>query len=238
MNPIPVLIVAYQNEAAVERCMLSARHWLTGYRIHDNNKHNLGYTRGMNRLLADVVSLDEFPGWSYAVLLNQDAELRPHAILEAALFMDKHPNCAIAGFKQLDPADPDLITHGGTGTPYPAGVHLTGRVSNGDHAVSRKMLWVNGAACIVRLEALKDIGLMDERFFNIGSDSDWCMTAWQKGWEVWYCAEAVALHGRSGCSASPTPEQAEITAKDMAEWGLKWGPTFNPDLPKFHRRAE
>lgn len=238
MNPVPVLIVAYRNGYALAKCINSINRAIygTGTNCHpivnDNSQDNIGYTRGMNQLLQRAAGFAYKKG-QYAVLLNQDAQLEPDAIANAVAFMDAHPRCAIAGMKQLDPSDPDLITHGGTGAPFPGGEHLTGRVSKGDHAVSKPFLWVNGAAMIVRLEALPDIGLMDERFFNIGNDSDWCMTAWMNGWEVWYCADAVCLHGTHGCSHEPSHEQLQSNIKDMAEWGKKWSAIVQPATLQF-----
>lgn len=233
MNPVPVLIVEYKNRDAADRCIASACNQSapTLWMLHDNSIENLGYTRGMNALLKEAMRT----GFPFAVLLNQDVQLEPDAIANAVDFMDSHPRCAIAGMKQLDPANPDLITHGGTGAPFPAGEHLTGRVSHGDHAVSKPFLWVNGAAMIVRLEALADIGLMDERYFNVGNDSDWGMTAWMMGWEVWYCAEAVCLHGTHGCSHEPSHEQLASNIKDMAEWGKKWSAIVQPATLQFDK---
>ncbi len=218
----PVCIVAYKNPAALARCITTLPPGCAVL-IHDNTTDNLGYTRGMNKLLGPLLMKD----YPYAVLLNQDVQLRPGAIENAIAFMDQHPRCAIAGFKLLNSANPDEITHGGTGSPYPAGEHLIGRVSEGDCDRPRAFLWVNMAASIVRMEALREFGVMDERFFLIGSDSDWCMAAWMKGWEVWYCPQSEALHDCDGCSSSPTPEQLEIASKDMKEWGIKWSHTLS-----------
>lgn len=212
----PVLIVHYRNSKALARAEMSIYAQTTPCTpfVWENSVTNLGYTVGMNRLLKHLYG-------GYAVLIGQDVVLMPDAVEKARLFMDAHPRCAIAGFKQLDPDDPDFITHGGTGDAFPAGQHIQGRVSNGDCAVSRRFYWVNGAATIVRLDALAEIGCMDERFFLYGSDSDWCYTAGVKGWEVWYCAEAVCLH-KGGCALTPTPEEGRRMAQDMQAWSEKW----------------
>lgn len=212
----PVLIVHYRDRPALNRAETSIyeQSVCCTPMVWENSVTNLGYTAGMNKLLHHLDG-------GYAVLIGQDVVLMPDAVEKAILFMESHPKCAIAGFKQLDPDDPDIITHGGTGEAFPAGQHLGGRVSNGDCAVSRPFYWVNGAAMIVRLDALSDIGYMDERFFLYGSDSDWCYTAGVKGWEVWYCAEAVCLH-KGGCARTPTPEQNRRLAQDMQAWAEKW----------------
>ncbi len=44
-----------------------------------------------------------------------------------------------------------------------------------------------------------------------------------KGWEVWYIAEAVCLHGTDGVSSRPNYDQEHIIANDMEQWIDKWG---------------
>ncbi len=216
---VPVLVLAYQDPEALTRCIVSVDRqsvWSDAL-VHDNSETNIGYSAGVNALLRQVLVTPA----PYAILLNQDAQLAPDAVRKAVDFMDAHPKCAIGGFKQLDPSDPDIINHGGTGPILP-GVHLTGRVSAGDHAVSKRFLWVNGAAWILRMDAVFQIGVLDERFFLCGSDSDYCLRARLKRWEVWYIADAVCLHGREGCSNKPTKEQSPIITADMNKWAEKW----------------
>ena len=83
------------------------------------------------------------------------------------------------------------------------------------------MPWVNGGCHVVRLESLADVGLMDERMVQFGSDSDWCYAARAAGWEVWYCAEAEGVHEMS-LSLGITGPALERCRRDMAVWAEKW----------------
>lgn len=58
----------------------------------------------------------------------------------------------------------------------------------------REVDWFLGAAMMVRSTALKDVGLMDERFFLYFEDTDWCRRFWEKGWSVVYNPEARMHH--------------------------------------------
>lgn len=211
----PCAIVAYRNVEALDRLIESietqtvlAEPW-----VHDNSLRNIGLTRGANKLLAlATMGLERYVLW-----LSHDAVLEPECVENAIAFMDAHPRCAVAGFKQIDPDDRDTITHGGCTDAYPSGVHLTGKVSRGDCATSARMPWINMGACIFRVDALQEIGLLDERLELYGQDSEWCFRANASGLEVWYCAEAVCYH-KGGCAQSPTPEQIAIFHKDMATW--------------------
>src|SRR5439155_455892 len=70
-----------------------------------------------------------------------------------------------------------------------------------DHADTRTVDWVLGAAMLARKRAVRDVGLMDERYFLYFEDVDWCQRMWRHGYEVLYCAEATMVHEYSRGSA-------------------------------------
>ena len=156
-------------------------------------------------------------------MLTQDCYLAPIACAEMYRFMQDHPRCAIAGIKQLLDENPDQIIHGGCTRAYPAGQHIGGLVSRGDCIANRRMPWVNGSCMIVRMEAVKEIGLLDENMRLVGIESDWCYTARARGWEVWYCAQAQCLHeGGVSSGKEPNPSVIDIMRADMDYWRRKW----------------
>ena len=53
---------------------------------------------------------------------------------------------------------------------------------------------VQGACLLVRREALRDVGLMDEGYFMYTEETDWCAQCWKAGWEVWYTPDAQVIH--------------------------------------------
>jgi GT2 family glycosyltransferase len=63
-----------------------------------------------------------------------------------------------------------------------------------DLAVPRPIEWAIGAAILVRRQAIREIGGMDERIFLYGEDLDWCIRMWKGGWEVHVEPEAVFEH--------------------------------------------
>jgi GT2 family glycosyltransferase len=218
---ILAIIPFYKRQDQLDRCLaaLAASSYPIEPWIHDNNVNNVGFTRACNLGLRESVRR----GHKYAVLLNQDCYVKPEAVGNVVAFMDAHPRCAIAGPKQLRAEEPDLIIHGGCAQAYPTGAHFTGRVSQGQCAVSLPMPWVNGACMVIRTEALWDTGLMDENLFLIASDSDFCYTARQRGWEVWYCAESVVLHEGGGVSSKqPSLTYMEHFNADQRYFRDKW----------------
>lgn len=56
-----------------------------------------------------------------------------------------------------------------------------------------------GAALLVRPEAVKQVGLLDEDYFIYAEEVDWCMRLKRAGWEIWCVPQARIIHheGRS-----------------------------------------
>lgn len=199
MSELLAIIPFYKEREKLDACLSclkASTHPIEPF-VVDNNVENRGFTKACNIGLREAMKR----GHTYAMLLNQDCYLQPDTVEKALAFMGAHPRCAIAGLKQLATDDTDWIIHGGCTEAFPAGRHISGRVSQNDCSVSLPMPWVNGACMVLRIEALYEIGLMDEGYFLIASDADLCFVARQRRWEVWYCADAVVRHDRHGVSS-------------------------------------
>lgn len=223
---LPVIIPFYKNREQLAKCMdaLQNQTKQSANWAENDSDTGFGFTHTVNRGLKDIIRhemLKNLTCTDYICVLNQDCYLKPDAIEKMVSFMDAHPRCAIAGIKQLSSKDEDFIIHGGTFECFPAGRHEVGRVSRGECNVSKQVPWVNGACMIVRLEAILEIGLMDENMKMFGSDADWSLTARARGWECWYIAEAVCVH-EQGVSQSRTAEMEKTFERDMIYFRSKW----------------
>jgi GT2 family glycosyltransferase len=56
---------------------------------------------------------------------------------------------------------------------------------------------VNGCCLVAQREVFKDIGLMDERFFLVHEESDFCLRAREKGWKCGIISEPLVWHKKS-----------------------------------------
>ncbi|MCC7355929.1 MAG: glycosyltransferase family 2 protein, partial [Anaerolineae bacterium] len=59
---------------------------------------------------------------------------------------------------------------------------------------------VVGAFMLVRSEAVRQAGLLDESFFMYGEDLDWAFRIKQFGWQVWYNPAITVLHVKEAAS--------------------------------------
>lgn len=215
---LPVVIPFHKNKEQLEKCKAALKGQAVCIEVIDDSETGFGFTKTVNRGLIGQLYADDS---SYALILNQDCYLKPDAIEKMVAFMDAHPRCAMAGIKQLSAENEDVIIHGGTLECFPAGRHEGGYVSKGDCNQNKQVPWVNGACMIVRLEAILEIGLMDESMKMFGSDADWSYTARSRGWECWYIADAVCVH-EQGVSKSMEPAMVKTFEKDMIIFRDKW----------------
>lgn len=165
------------------------------------NSTNRGYARAVNQALK--VSQGE-----YILILNADIRLLPGAIDELKKFMDIHQEAGIVGAKLLNP---DGTLQYSCRTFYALRTILYRRtilaklfpqsriirehlMTDWDHSDVREVDWVLGSCLMVRREAIRDVGMMDERYFLYFEDVDLCYRMKRGGWKVYYLPQARMIH--------------------------------------------
>jgi len=145
----------------------------------------------------------------HTLLLNPDTVLPPLALAEMLAFMEARPQVGIAGPRLVrQDGSLDRACRRSFPTPEVAFYRLSGlsRLFPGSPRFGRYNLTylppdvssevdaVVGAFMLIRGEVLAQIGLLDERYFMYAEDLDLCYRAKQRGWQVWYNADVIALH--------------------------------------------
>ena len=59
---------------------------------------------------------------------------------------------------------------------------------------------LTGAFMLVRSEAIKKVGLLDETFFMYGEDIDWCYRIKKEGWKILYYGKSEIIHLKGASS--------------------------------------
>jgi GT2 family glycosyltransferase len=215
---IPAIIPGYKNTKQLEKCIAHLRNQTLEIEIfiRDNNKDNIYFTAAVNEGIKKY--LDQ--PCDYILVLNQDMYLEPSAVEKMVTFMDDHPECGICAPLQLWDKNPDYVIFAGGLEAFPAGKHEHGESS--EFIDDKQIFWCNGACMMLRIEMIREIGILDKNFIFIGSDSDYCFTARSRGWQVWRIAEARGIHecGESGSSGDINIEILKI--QDMIYFAKKW----------------
>lgn len=165
------------------------------------SNHNLGFARANN------IAIRQTQG-SYVLLLNPDTIVAETTISEAVAFMDDHPEAGGLGVRMLrDDGFDAKESRRGLPTPSVAFYKMSGLCSRFPksrrfgHYYMGYLPWdepaqievISGAFCLLRREALDNIGLLDEDFFMYGEDIDLSYRLLKGGYQNWYLPAKI-LH--------------------------------------------
>jgi N-acetylglucosaminyl-diphospho-decaprenol L-rhamnosyltransferase len=134
----------------------------------------------------------------YALLLNEDSELRPGATLALWQALQERHEAACAGAKLLRPDGREQPSAWRFPTPLTAlaGALLLHRIytvqSGGSQ--TREVDWCQSAALLVRREAAAQVDYLDADFFVYSDEVDFARRLRDAGWSSVYVPSAVAVH--------------------------------------------
>ncbi|MCJ7550876.1 MAG: glycosyltransferase family 2 protein [Anaerolineae bacterium] len=175
------------------------------------NADNVGYPAANNQGLRlfgyddDGVSAD---APRYALLLNADTELPEDGLCSVVAFADDRADVGVVGPKLVRPdGSLDKACRRSFPTPEVSFYHMVGlsrlfpksprfgryNLSYLDENETVEVDSVVGAFMMVRREAVRDAGLLDDAFFLYGEDLDWAYRMKQVGWRVFYYADVTVL---------------------------------------------
>ena len=177
------------------------------------NSRNDGYTKAMNKAL-------RLSKGKYKVVLNPDTELMPNSIDIMINYMKSSKNIGIVGPKVLNMdgsfqkscrrgiASPGAVISYflGLSEKYPANKKFTGyHLNHLDENIIHEVSGVSGSCMLININLINKIGYFDERYFAYQEDSDYCLTAINNGWKIYYNPAAIAIHhgGKGGSHHLP-----------------------------------
>jgi N-acetylglucosaminyl-diphospho-decaprenol L-rhamnosyltransferase len=176
---------------------------------------NLGYVRGNNLAITHLLG-----DARYIWLLNPDTLVNPGDAKALVEFMDAHPRAGLVGpvllnldgslqecvfrFPGLSQAlfalglMPNRLYHTALNGRYPAGRYTQRAPSRIDHPL--------GAAMMARADAVRTVGLLDDRFFMYCEEIDWAWRMHKAGWESWLVPASRITHVGGASSQQARPE--------------------------------
>jgi N-acetylglucosaminyl-diphospho-decaprenol L-rhamnosyltransferase len=191
------------------------------------NQHNPGFAGGNNQAMRELgIPNTQYPIPNmqqelprHILLLNPDTVVHGQAIETMISFMDNTPQAGACGARLV--YGDGSFQHSTFGFPglaqialdfWPAHWRLTesrlnGRYSRAWYAAGKPFEVDHplGAALMVRVGAIAQVGLMDEAYHMYCEEIDWCWRIKRAGWKI-YCvpqAEIVHYGGQSTAQAKP-----------------------------------
>lgn len=144
----------------------------------------------------------------YVLLLNPDTIVGEDVLRGCVDFLDAHPDAGATGVRMLH-ADGSFAPESrrGVPTPFTSFCKMSGLCHLFPHSTlfgryymryldasqPSRIEIISGAFCMLRRQALDQVGLLDERFFMYGEDVDLSYRLLLAGWHNWYLPLSI-LH--------------------------------------------
>ncbi|MGF1547294.1 MAG: glycosyltransferase family 2 protein [Thiotrichales bacterium] len=166
-------------------------------------ERNGGFSYGNNYAIRPAMQSAEPPDLIW--LLNPDAELLGGAGAALVDFLNRHPRAGMVTSQEVDDS----------GSPQPMAFRRFSAVGELVQTMRLGLLarlfpnavvpiwpadepfradWLSGSSLMIRREVIQDLGLMDEGYFLYFEESDYCLQAQRKGWELWYVPQSRIFH--------------------------------------------
>lgn len=212
---LSVVIVSYNVRSYLEQCLKSVQRALEGIEgevfVVDNhsdddsvvtirekypwvrlieNQENLGFSKANNQAIRQSQA-------DYVLLLNPDTVVAEDTLRGVLTFMDEHPKAGGAGVMMCyEDGSRAPESRRALPTPWVAALKMLGftkryYMSHLPWDQPCRIEVISGAFCLLRHEALKKIGLLDEDFFMYGEDIDLSYRLLKGGWENWYLPYSI-----------------------------------------------
>jgi N-acetylglucosaminyl-diphospho-decaprenol L-rhamnosyltransferase len=146
----------------------------------------------------------------YALLLNEDSELQPGAVLALYEALQAHPDAACAGAALRRPGGAQQASAWRFPTPLTAlaGALFVHRwlVVQSRGSRTREVDWCQSAALLVRRGAAAQVDYLDPAFFVYSDEVDFARRLRDAGWRSLWVPGAVAVHHEQ-LSTDTVPER-------------------------------
>lgn len=193
---------------------------------------NIGFSAANNLALRKVEA-------DAVLLLNPDTEIYAGTLDAALARLRSEERIGMVGVKLVtENGELDHACKRSFPTPLSALAHFTGigRREGASGALSQyratqleedqpgEVDAVNGAFMLCRMEAVREVGLLDEGYWLYMEDLDWCHRFWDAGWTVFYEPAGTALHVKGGSSGTRRAFRQEVA--------------FHRGMARFYRRFD
>ncbi len=157
------------------------------------NDSNLGYAAGNNVGIRYALEI----GASKILLLNNDTVVARDFLDRLCDCAERFPSAGIISARLFYLGDPTRVWFDGARwsaehirLEWPGQGMLESELPNEDHETD----YASGAALLFRAEVAEKIGLLDEAFFLVWEEVDWCFRARAVGWTIVVATGAKVWH--------------------------------------------
>lgn len=166
------------------------------------NETNLGFAGGYNSGIRQALQADD----PYFLLLNNDTLLAPDCLANLVGCLEAKQAAAAATAKIYYHHEPQRIWSVGNGLHFVLLERTDGgddQIDQGQWAAVQEIGFAPFCGILLRREAVKQVGLLDELFFLYYEDMDYSLRLREAGWRMVLCPNAHIWHDVSTSSGGP-----------------------------------
>jgi len=137
----------------------------------------------------------------YVLLLNNDTIVDPHFLEPLVEKLEKNPQIGAVSPKIRFYYDPDIIQYAGF---FPINRYTVRNAAvgfrekdKGQYNQDSETAYAHGAAMMVPMRVIKEIGLMSYIFFLYYEEADWSYRIKNAGYKIYYIANSLVYHKES-----------------------------------------
>jgi len=134
----------------------------------------------------------------YVLLLNNDAEVEPHFLEALVLKFQDNPDIGAISPKIKYYYDNDTFQYAGFTEINKWTIRNKTIGENekdiGQYNEDRETAYAHGAAMMIPMKVIKEVGMMSYEFFLYYEEADWCLRIRKAGYKVFYVHNSVVFH--------------------------------------------
>jgi GT2 family glycosyltransferase len=157
------------------------------------NEINCGVGSGFNKGIKYAISEHIY---KYLWLLDSDLLVDKSCLSVLVNVLEKDEKIGIAGAKILNKNNPNFIVETGAKTDLKTG-QVFPLFCNEPDFPSNEVFEVDYVGCgisLIRVDAIKNVGLLDERYFFLWEDTDYGLAMSRKGYKIVSVSNAIVYH--------------------------------------------
>ena len=161
------------------------------------NEKNEGFTGANNKALNIILK----QSFDYVLLLNNDTEVEPDFLSLLAASMESDKNLAATQPLILDFPNKNTIWNAGGSFNTFFGLSKTrykGLIYKPKLKIDTFTEWISGCCILVNIGVVKEVGLLDNRFFAYFEDVDWSIRMTNQGYKLGVVPKSIIYHHTSG----------------------------------------
>lgn len=158
-----------------------------------SNRKNEGFAGGCNIGIKWALENNA----AYVLLLNNDTTGSKNFLRELVEVARNNERIGIVGPKVYHYDEPNSIaTAGGKINFWTGNTPLIGRssIDHGQFDCIKEVDFVSGCALLIKVETIRKIGMLDERYFAYYEETDLCARARRGGWQIVFVPNARIWH--------------------------------------------